>query len=106
MRDRLVCGLRDGMIQKKLLSVVDLTFKRASEITLAMDIADKNTQDFRPNAFSEVKNISRETTQKAKSKFNNQNQIENPKQGFTCFRGEGSHAPNLCKFKDEKCYLI
>ena len=31
--------------------------------------------------------------------------FENPKQGFRCFRCEGSHAPNLCKFKDEKCYL-
>ena len=105
LRDRLVCGLRDGAIQKKLLSVVDLTFKRATEIALAMEIADKNTQDFRPNVASKVKNISRETTQKAKSKFNNQNRIENPKKGFTCFRCGGSHAPNLCKFKDEKCYL-
>ena len=93
------------MIQKKLLSVVDLTFKRATEIALAIEIADKNTQDFRPKTSSEVKNISRETTQKAKSKFNNQNRIENPKQGFRCFCCEGSHAPNLCEFKDEKCYL-
>ena len=70
-----------------------------------MEIADKNTRDFRPKACSEVTNISREITQKGKSKFNNQNRIENPKQVFRCFRCGGSHAPNLCKFKDEKCYL-
>ena len=104
-RDCLVCALRDGAIQKKLLSVVDLTFKRATKIALAMEIANKNTQDFRPKIASEVKNISWETTQKANSKFINQNRIENLKQGFTCFRCGGSHAPNLCKFKDEKCYL-
>ena len=105
LRDRLVCGLRDGTIQKKLLSVVDLTFKRASEIALAMEIADKSTQDFKPKSFTEVKNISRETTQKGKSKVYNQNRGENQKQGFRCFRCAGSHAPNLCKFKEEKCYL-
>ena len=57
--------IRDGAIQKKLLSVVDLTSKRASEIALAMEIADKNTQDFKQKTFSEDKNISRETTRKA-----------------------------------------
>ena len=56
-----MCGLRDRAIQKKLLSVVDLTFKRASELALAMEIDDKNTQEFKPFCGSEVKNVSRET---------------------------------------------
>ena len=70
LRDRFVCGLRDRAIQKKILSVVDLTFKRASELALAMEIADKNTQEFKPFSGSEVKNVSRETLRREKGEVN------------------------------------
>ena len=109
LRDRFVCGLRDRAIQKKLLSVVDLTFKRASELALAMEIADKNTQEFKPFSGSEVKNVSRETARKGRGQFSDRTKFQGfqtgtKSKGLKCFRCAGSHAPNLCKFKEEKCY--
>ena len=109
LRDRFVCGLRDRAIQKKLLSVVDLTFKRVSELALAMEIADKNTQDFKPFSGSEVKNVSRETARKGRGQFSDRTKFQGfqtgtKSKGLKCFRCAGSHATNLCKFKEEKCY--
>ena len=44
IRDRLVCGVNDRRIQKRLLAEPDLTFKKAMEIAQAMEAADKNVQ--------------------------------------------------------------
>ena len=109
LRDRFVCRLRDRAIQKILLSVVDLTFKRVSELALAMEIADKNTQDFKPFSGSEVKNVSRETARKGRGQFSDRTKFQGfqtgtKSKGLKCFRCAGSHATNLCKFKEEKCY--
>ena len=44
IRDCLVCGVNDGCIQQCLLAKPDLTFKKAMEITQAMEAADKEIQ--------------------------------------------------------------
>ena len=61
LRDRFVCGLRNGATQKKLLSITDLMFNRASEMAHAMEIAEQNTREFKPGPHSEVKKISQGT---------------------------------------------
>ena len=43
LRDRLVCGLHNKLIQKRLLSEPDLSLAKASEIALAMEAAAKDT---------------------------------------------------------------
>ena len=86
----------------------DLTFQRASELAQVMEIADKNTQDFRPGSSSEVKSISREVLRKGRGKFVDRSKTQlsqTGSKGLKCFRCAGSHAPNLCKFKDERCYV-
>ena len=50
LRDRLVCGLQSVVIQKKLLSVRELTLEKACEISLAMEMADKNTTEMQPSS--------------------------------------------------------
>ena len=45
LRDRLVSGVQNAVIQKKLLAEKDLTFKSALEIALALEIADKNARE-------------------------------------------------------------
>ena len=44
LRDRLVCGLRSEAMQKRLLSVKDLTFQDALDTAQAMESADKGTK--------------------------------------------------------------
>lgn len=40
LRDRLVCGLKSQAIKRKLLSENNLTFERAYDIALAMELAE------------------------------------------------------------------
>ena len=44
LRDRLVCGVNDVQIQKRLLAEDKLTFKKALDISLALEAATKDTK--------------------------------------------------------------
>lgn len=44
LRDRLVCGLRNEAIQKKLLTECDLTLEKAINISVTMEMASKEVQ--------------------------------------------------------------
>ena len=45
LRNPLVCGVNDERIQRRLLAKSQLEFKKAMELTTAMETADKNTRD-------------------------------------------------------------
>ena len=45
LRDRLVCGINDGKIQRRLLSEKELTLKRTWEIIVGMESTDKYADD-------------------------------------------------------------
>ena len=47
LRDRLVCGLRNEAIQKKLLTEADLTLIRAVELSVGMEAAEKNAKSLK-----------------------------------------------------------
>ena len=49
LRDRFVCGLRDLNIQKRLLSVKDLTWEKATEQAISLELADLNAVEFKPS---------------------------------------------------------
>lgn len=54
LRDRLVCGLHNKLIQKWLLSESELTLAKATEIALAMEAAVKDTLELQGLKESEV----------------------------------------------------
>ena len=45
LRDRLVCRINDGKIQRRLLSEKELTLKRTWEIIVGMESTDKYADD-------------------------------------------------------------
>ena len=45
LRDRLVCGVNDDRIQRRLLSEITLNFKRAMELAQGVEIATKHATD-------------------------------------------------------------
>ena len=45
LRDRLVCGVNDSRIQRRLLSEADLDFDKALKAALAMEMADRDAED-------------------------------------------------------------
>ena len=45
LRDRLVCGINDNCIQRRLLAKPNLTFKKALELALALESAERDAAD-------------------------------------------------------------
>ena len=45
LRDRLVCGVRDPQLQKRLLAERQLTFSKALELAQAFESAESSSRD-------------------------------------------------------------
>ena len=45
LRDRIVCGVRNTQIQKRLLSEKDITYDKAVEISIAMEAAARDATE-------------------------------------------------------------
>ena len=50
LRDRIVCGINDQRIQRRLLAESDLTLAKAMELSLAMESADKDADTLKAGA--------------------------------------------------------
>lgn len=103
LRDRLVCGLNDERIPRRLLAESQLEFKKAMELATAMEIADRNTGDL----------IARNRTEKPEEAQVHRVTQDPPKQPprdtkrptKECYRCGGKfHDPDKCRYKDEECY--
>ena len=92
LRDRFVCGLNNPKIQNKLLNTDDLTFDQACRIAKSMEMAEKNTQEFRPTNAGD-------DSQGTVNKLGTMNNKEQ-----SCYRCGGYHAAQKCKFRSAKCY--
>ena len=87
LRDRLVCGINDGKIQRRLLAEKELTLKRTWEIIQAMESADKYADDLQQDVH--VKSV---------------NAIQSQKTDKFCYRCGGKHQATACPFKEAECY--
>ena len=99
LRDRLVCGINDSRIQKRLLSEGSaLTYTRALELSLSLEAAEKNStaiQGFTNTPKTEVTPGSSEVYQ-----------MKNvPERSKACHRcGATNHKPDACHFKNQECF--
>lgn len=98
LRDRLVCGLNDDRIQRRLLSETDLTFDKAFRIAVAAETASKNAKDLQVKvACNRVKT---ESTVARPGRHGNMDETRSK-----CYRCHGTqHSAAECKFKNEKCH--
>ncbi len=96
LRDRIVCGINDDRIQRRLLSEADLTFDKAMSIAVSLETANKNAQDLQTSGatakcFSMTKGPRETRTFKGESR--------------ECYRCNGTrHTAADCKYKQEKCH--
>ena len=95
LRDRLVCGIKNENIQKRLLSESDLKLDKAIEIATAMETAARDAVELRhQHRPDSVHKLSKRTPIPAKHKNANK----------ACFRcGRPNHTPDQCHFKEETC---
>ncbi|CAB4026015.1 PREDICTED: uncharacterized protein LOC109593185 [Paramuricea clavata] len=96
IRDRLVCGINNEKIQRRLLAEPELTYKKAVELSLAMQSASKHVEDLGAKGVSieDPNNINR-----VNNREDNQQSSRSE-----CYRCGGKHAANSCKFRELKCF--
>ena len=92
IRDRLVCGINDDRIQRRLLSETALDFKKAFEIALSMETAEKNARELQSQRCA-AGSLPRTRTGIFKV---------TPEPCYRC--GKPDHKSALCPFKSVHCH--
>lgn len=112
LRDRFVCGMRDEMVQRRLLSETVLTFAQAQEKALAAEAALQNTREIR-GASAPVVNtdyVAPGTSHRKDyapveiDQVSNRNQAPRHFQSHKCSGCGGPHFRGVCRFKNVECY--
>ena len=111
LRDRLVCGINDDRIQRRLLSESSLQFQKAWEMARAMELAEKNVKDIQKN--TEIVSVSPAQLQanklsgtRHKVKRQGKQQAPSQPQGSTnkCYRcGRTDHTAQNCRARSYNC---
>lgn len=95
LRDRLVCGINDDRIQRRLLSEADLTFEKALKIAQAMETANKDVKDLQAQRLE----------MSVPMRMNKVSLKQGEGLMRSCYRcGSLQHLANECKFASEKCH--
>ena len=92
--DRLVCGIDNGPMQRRLLAEPALGLDKAVEIALAMESAKRNARDFQKSQHPQAVNV-----------LKNHSAAPQRTQIVECCRCGGAHLATECHFKDTKCRL-
>ena len=103
LRDRLVCGLRNEAIQRRLLTLPDLTLKKAFETAHGMEVAQKQASELQISA-----KIQPSTVQYVKKTPAKQPSVTSPTSRpastSPCYRcGKSNHPPDKCFYKRQQC---
>ena len=107
LRDRIVCGINDDALQKRLLSEPGLTFQKALELAQGFEMATRNVRELQsgkhrrePDGQTPISPAVHKVTprggkpQTIPKKFDTQ-----------CYRcGRVGHLASKCRFKDCKCH--
>ena len=100
--DRLICGIQDPRIQRRLLAESKLEFKQAFELAQAMESPDCDAKTLVNNPSTTVHAIPGQTLQHAPPQ--QQQGIQHPPKGDqTCYQCKGKHSAKSCRFKDAEC---
>ena len=98
LRDRLVCGINNKKIQRRLLVERDLTLKKAEEIALGEELAAKHVvgiqSDTTPSSVNQVDARDKNGIKDAKDH----------RPDSECYRCGEKHEASACQFKDAQCF--
>ncbi|XP_064475711.1 uncharacterized protein K02A2.6-like [Ornithodoros turicata] len=108
LRDRLVCGLRDESLQRRLLAESNLTFTLAQDKAIVAEYALRETEKIRGAMPTDVYSLQKDGVaggakpNKTKPKHDSAGQ---PTSASTkCFRCGGVHVPDDCPFRHAVCH--
>ena len=99
LRDRLVCGVNDDHIQRRLLAEEKLTFQKAMEVAVAMETAASNARMLQGSAMQPASRVSDGDVHKVQSSG------KLLTAAVACYRcGKSNHLAQQCRFKTVKCH--
>ena len=103
LRDRIVCGIRDEKIQRRLLVEKELTFAKAYEIATSMEITSKNMAVLQESKESDAVN---KVTSQGDGTTDGTRRVNGRSMQYksSCFRCGGSHNAQTCRFKELNCF--
>ncbi|UYV70704.1 K02A2.6-like [Cordylochernes scorpioides] len=93
LRDKLVCGLRNAKIQRRILSEGDVPLARVVGIALSMEAAEKNTRIFHVNEPAD-------SVDKIRAEVRNRYDREQKRKCIYC----GRLHKDLCRFREATCF--
>lgn len=106
LRDRLVCGVVDEALQRRLLAEPTLTFKEAEEKALAAETALLNARLLRQQQHESLPqddvHYAAHTHASAAHKVAATSEYK--KRNKSCYRCGGQHIPQTCKFSTAVCH--
>lgn len=106
LRDQLVFGLRNDNIRQHLFAEKNLTYKKAYELAINLEAAEKNSGLIEPAAVKKLSSYHKPgKSQSAKDfnkRFNKDKNITIPSACIHC--GKNNHESNQCYFKNALCH--
>ena len=106
LRDRLVCGIANAAVQKRLLTEPELTFTKAVTIAQAVELAEKGSRELQSvrDPPKDIHKFSHLTNSKKSS--HKQDDVGKDKSSTgNCYRCGGKHHQSTCRFKSEMCHF-
>ena len=101
LRDRLVCGLNNQQIQKRLLAESKLKFSKAVDIAVAMETATRDATEIHSD-LREEKPLGLDKLTLNRPSNRSDNISPSP---VVCYRcGANTHVATECRFKKETCH--
>ena len=97
LRDRLVYGIDDQRMQRRLLQEVKLTFTQARDMVLAMEAADRNARELEPTM---PPGTVHELSDDSRCQFKGGS--HGGSGASSCYRCGGKHAVDKCRFKESE----
>ena len=98
LRDRVVCGIQDEGMQRKLLAESQ-TLARAMEIVVTMETATRDANNLKISSGTEVNRIlSKENS------ATNRKLVPRTNTSEKCNRCGEAHSSNECRFKNATCH--
>ena len=102
LRDRIVCGISDPQLQRRLLAESELTYKTAFEIAQSWETAGTNTRDLQK---SQASNSTVNRVVKPEQPTKKSQAVPGNPNNTTCNRCGGQHLASHCKYKQSKCHF-
>ena len=105
LHDRLVCGINNGAIQRRLLAESDLTLMKAIAVAQAAKVVDTEVKEIQSSiaGVSIVSTADNKDVHKCTSEYPARTK-NNANRGTDCYCCDAKHNPDQCRFKSVNCH--